>query len=327
MTDIQTAAYGLADAAAEMVSLLLQGVLIWILSESAAARAGKLAKGMGKAGEPATLANGGNQLLAGLRARPQEMRAALKEGISELAGILRRKGQFTRGLADFVEAKTDAILRTVTDDASKKAEELRRTGGGGETDGSTGVGDKSDARRGKPADSSGAPARSWNYQPKQTGRVEPGAVPTNSDLANQMKAASVRPAPDAPPGFPAIPVRDAQTFASMPQPVSLPPGTKLYRVIGSDDTAAGSYWSTEPPPANESTWRAGSAVKDDWNGDGGYVESTVPAGEPLNAWGGPAGPQPASVDGYTLPGGQNQIWVPRGSIVPDGAAKPTPWNH
>jgi hypothetical protein len=150
MADIQTAAYGLADANAEMVSLLLQGVLIWILSESAVARAGKLVKEGGKLGNPAALAARGNQVLNELRAKPAEMRAVLREGVAELAGVLRRAGELTRGLADFVEAKFEVILKNITEDAGKQAEQLKRSGGGGgaETDGSVGVGDKSGARGG-----------------------------------------------------------------------------------------------------------------------------------------------------------------------------------
>jgi len=137
MADIQTAAYGLAAANAEMVSLLLQGVLIWILSESAVARAGKLAKGFGKVGNPAALASRGMEVMNELRAKPAEMRASLREGFAELAALLRRTGELTRGLADFIEAKFELILKNVTEDAGKQAEQLKRTGAGGgaETEG------------------------------------------------------------------------------------------------------------------------------------------------------------------------------------------------
>jgi hypothetical protein len=57
-------------------------------------------------------------------------------------------------------------------------------------------------------------------------------------------------------------------FGADPQVVNLPPGKKLYRVIGSDKSADGGFWSTDPPPATEGQWRANSAMLDEWNGDG-----------------------------------------------------------
>ena len=131
MTGIDKAAHGLAIAVAEMVNLLLQGVLIWILKESAVARAGKLAKGSGSLTDPGALAARGTQVLRDLSAKPAELRATLKEGASELAGILRKAGQLTRGLADFVETKFEQILKKVTEAAGNKAEELKGKGAGG----------------------------------------------------------------------------------------------------------------------------------------------------------------------------------------------------
>ena len=168
-------------------------------------------------------------------------------------------------------------------------------------------------------------ARDWEYAAKQSGRTEPGAVPKTPELAKTMKQAEARTAPVTPDGWPKMSDRTATTFGSEPKPVEYAPGTKLYRVIDSDESAAGSFWSTEPPPRTEGAWRAGSAVKDSWNGDGGYVEHTV-GPEGLKAWAGPAAPQEAAVPEMVLPGGGQQAWVPPNTINPVNSPKPSPWN-
>ena len=170
-----------------------------------------------------------------------------------------------------------------------------------------------------------AGARTWEYQPKQTGRIEPGAVPTTPELQQSFTESLRRTAPTAPDGWPPLSDDIAATFGGTPQAQNIASGTKLYRVIGSDRSASGSFWSFDPPPATEADWRGPSAVKDAWNGDGGYVEHTVgPDG--LKAWTGPIAPQQAAVDGYMLPGGGQQIWVPPGTLAPGGPAQATPWN-
>jgi hypothetical protein len=168
-------------------------------------------------------------------------------------------------------------------------------------------------------------ARDWEYAAKQSGRTEPGAVPKTPELAKTMKQAEARTAPVTPDGWPKMSDRTATTFGSEPKPVEYAPGTKLYRVIDSDESAAGSFWSTEPPPRTEGAWRAGSAVKDSWNGDGGYVEHTV-GPEGLKAWAGPAAPQEAAVPEMVLPGGGQQAWVPPNTINPVNSPNPSPWN-
>jgi hypothetical protein len=167
--------------------------------------------------------------------------------------------------------------------------------------------------------------RTWSYQASRPGRLEPGAVPRTPQLEEAFQQSQLRTAPPTPAGWPQISDETAATFGADPQPVNFPEGTKLYRVIGSDGSASGSFWSTEPPPATEADWRGASAVKDAWNGDGGYVVHTV-GEDGLKAWSGPIAPQQAGVDGYMLPGGGQQVWVPRGTLSQDGPAMPTPWN-
>jgi hypothetical protein len=245
--------------------------------------------------------------------------------------------------ADYL-AQAVAIVGVVTFFAllAKVGAKLGKTGAAGEEEAAAGAGQKSPAGQKAPVSEEPAPpesqpkpaykangdwdaSRDWEYAPKQTGRVEPGAVPDTPDLLEAQNAAISRTAPPAPDGWPELPDNVAKTFGADAQPVNLPEGTKLYRVIASDNGAGGSYWSTDPPPATEGAWRASSAVTDEFNGDGGYVQTTVPRGG-ANVWSGPTAPQPAGIPGNSLPGGGNQIWVPRGTFIPDGPPQATPWN-
>ena len=102
-------------------------------------------------------------------------------------------------------------------------------------------------------------------------------------------------------GWPDLPASHTPNFQTA-QPVDLPPGTKLYRVIDDNCNPSGSYWALGLP-ADEDTWRAESAVKPGWNSDGKVAVFTVPP-EGMKAWMGPASSQ------GSLPGGGTQLWVP-----------------
>src|SRR5580658_2561909 len=54
------------------------------------------------------------------------------------------------------------------------------------------------------------------------------------------------PIPLSSPGYPDLSPKDTANFESV-QPVTVPPGTTLYRAIDSPAQAAGSYWSTDVP--------------------------------------------------------------------------------
>ena len=103
----------------------------------------------------------------------------------------------------------------------------------------------------------------------------------------------------------------------------LPEGTKIYRVVGRDSDPGGPYWSLEPPPATEAEWRAGSAVLDEWNPDGAYVEHTVGEGG-LKVWVGETAGQQYDGNDFYLPGGEDQIFITPGSI-PDPTPQLTGW--
>jgi hypothetical protein len=159
------------------------------------------------------------------------------------------------------------------------------------------------------------------YSPKKIGQTEAGAVPNNAALQAEMDAAPFASAKSSP-GHPDLPADKAATFGDDVRPWNGDnhPGT-IKRVIGSDRDANGGYWQSEIP-ATEGEWRGGSAVLNDWNGNGGYVESP-PTG--LRGWIGSARPQMSSDGVNVLPGHGEQIWMPPGSANP-GPPQVTPWS-
>jgi hypothetical protein len=123
-------------------------------------------------------------------------------------------------------------------------------------------------------------------------------------------------------GWPDLPADHARNFNSA-EPVTLPPGTKIYRVIDDRANPAGGYWS-EKLPASRAEWRRDYAVKTDFNTNGKYVEYTVPEGPGLKVWRGETAAQQIEGTSFYLPGGQQQIWMPSNTVTP-GPARPTGW--
>ena len=159
------------------------------------------------------------------------------------------------------------------------------------------------------------------FTPKKPDQLEPGAVPSTLKLEADMRAAAGRTGRSAP-GYPDLPDDVAKTFGEGVRPWN---GDEhvgpIRRVIGEDSNPRGSFWQSEVPPT-EADWRAGSAVKNGWNGDGTYVEAD-PKG--LKGWIGPAAPQEATGPGMVLPGGGEQIWIPPNTATPSSPIA-TPWN-
>ncbi len=162
-------------------------------------------------------------------------------------------------------------------------------------------------------------------------KVDPGAVP------GPPVELEAHPPPVCPEGWPPIPLHKTTTFDSTPEPVELPAGTPVYRVIGADPNFGtsrydGEFWSLEPLPATEAEWRRDYAVLLAWNGDGGYVRHVLE--QPVKVWKGPTGPQNSKQTGHVLAGGKMQFWVPIGAINPLEGGKTkcsvtnrTPWNE
>jgi hypothetical protein len=81
----------------------------------------------------------------------------------------------------------------------------------------------------------------------------------------------------AKPDYRGRPTTNYDTFSDL-RASDLQPGDKIVRVVphdGKEHTLTGSFWSRELPEDGRQ-FRSGSAVKEDWNKDGSYVEATVP---------------------------------------------------
>ncbi|HEV2136443.1 MAG TPA: PAAR domain-containing protein [Terracidiphilus sp.] len=127
---------------------------------------------------------------------------------------------------------------------------------------------------------------------------------------------SLPPIPLSSPGFPTLPAKETPNFETA-QPVNLPPGTQLYRVIDDPAKAGGSYWSPDPP-ATEDAWRQTCAVGK-WNAGSLLATAKVPA-EGLKAWAGTAAAQAGG-----LMGGGNQLFLDASKLV-QGAITQAPWS-
>ena len=178
------------------------------------------------------------------------------------------------------------------------------------------LGRQMEARAGGVGPSSASP-----FLPKKIGELEVGAVPITPELNAARDAAKLRTGQTAA-GYPPLPDDAAQTFGPGVRPWQGDEGGTLRRVVDADSNPAGSFWQ-QSDLTDEPTWRGSAAVRNDWNGDGGYVEAPAKG---LKGWIGPAAPQDASVPGYMLPGSGEQIWIPRDAAVP-GDPLPTPWNR
>jgi hypothetical protein len=128
-------------------------------------------------------------------------------------------------------------------------------------------------------------------------------------------------------------------FINAPKPVTLEPGTKIYRIVSAfnnkfkTNNYCGEWWALEPPPATEALWRSGYAIWDHWNGDGGYIEYII-GKEGLNVWQGITAPQSLHDYEIILCGGKIQIWIPQNTInlLKNGLSKKditkrSPWNQ
>lgn len=118
-------------------------------------------------------------------------------------------------------------------------------------------------------------------------------------------------------GWPDLPGEDARNFESV-QPVTLPPGTPMFRVIEKDEHAGGAWWAPWLPD-DEELWRSGCAVEKSFNNDGKVASYVVPPGLGLKVWMGRASRQAA------YQGGGMQYFVPRDTKLVPQAIAPSPW--
>jgi len=288
-TEIQHAANDLAKAVGVVVRLLLQGIVAYLLKNAA-------------------MASSRAALATGQAVRTAGSEVVAEQTVAELVGKL-RASKLGDGFANWVQKN----WRDLVKDPRFRP---RAAEGGGAASAA-----QSSARTSARGGSTGPPAatRDSPLLPKKVG-LEPGAVPGAPPKLDVT--------PPVQPPDPRFQIKpdDVDTFAQTPTFETLGEGTKIYRIVGQGSNPAGSYWSLDPPPATEAEWRAGSAVQNGWNGDGAYVVHEVgPDG--LQVWKGPAGPQLSSVDGYYLPGGDTQLFVPPGQVDAGTLTPmPTPWN-
>lgn len=120
------------------------------------------------------------------------------------------------------------------------------------------------------------------------------------------------------------PMKNAFTTFHNARPDTLPPGTVLYRVLDPKSNDNSICWMTKAEfdkLHNKAEWRDRFAVWRHWNHNGEVVTYTVPPGEGLHVWRGPAASQPLKDnagnlvqanekgDGFWLQGGAEQIVV------------------
>jgi len=115
--------------------------------------------------------------------------------------------------------------------------------------------------------------------------------------------------PDLGPGAPWFLKNKFNTFHKL-EPITYPPGTKLYRVIAPNSMDNSICWMTEQEfkaLKTKADWRRRFAVWASWNNNGEFVTYTIPPGEGLRAWRGPAASQTMAKTDYVLEGGAEQI--------------------
>src|SRR5699024_5098474 len=118
-------------------------------------------------------------------------------------------------------------------------------------------------------------------------------------------------------------------------PVIIEPGERLVRVVSPDHKSFddSAFWMREADfkvLQDKPEWRRKCAVWANWNQDGEYVTYTVPPGEGLKVWEGPAASQRLRKGStYTLEGGGNQIVVDPADLKVEafGKRQPTGWGY
>lgn len=127
-------------------------------------------------------------------------------------------------------------------------------------------------------------------------------------------------------GAPTLSAKELATFSAKPTEIPLYKGEKIRRIVGDGNYEGGSFWIREADfPATEAEWRAKFAVKNEWNGDGAYIEYEVP--HDMSVWSGPTRAQRSSNAIDMLEGGANQIFLDRTALDGKHATDliPTGW--
>ncbi|PHV13173.1 hypothetical protein [Chitinimonas sp. BJB300] len=132
------------------------------------------------------------------------------------------------------------------------------------------------------------------------------------------------------------PLKEAYLTFHDAKPASFPPGTVLYRVLDPNSGDNSICWMTKEmfeSLKSKADWRERLAVWRHWNSNGEYVTYTVPPGEPLRAWVGPAATQEfkneKKVVEFTLKGGGEQVVLDPAHLDMSyiSKRKPTGWDY
>lgn len=128
-------------------------------------------------------------------------------------------------------------------------------------------------------------------------------------------------------GWPTIDAGKVETFHKIAA-VEIKGPAKLYRVVDPESRADGVFWMTEKDFSNlksRQQWRSESAVKEEWNANGQYVEYEIKKGETLKVWQGPAASQLYEGDLWYKGGGDQIVFYPEASKV--SPRKATGWTY
>ncbi len=258
----------------------------------------------------------GGQILAGsLNVRiggPPDTRAGVQSEVPEwvrwatlVASLLPALGQAARAIGPaLAEVEATGLGRALQTGVKALSHAMEERGGGKSLSGET------------------SPATSGSFSPRKIGSTEPGAVEATPELRAQRQAALSHGEMKAD-GYPDLPALDAQNFGVGVRPWNGDDDpVTIRRVIDADSNPAGSYWQ-KSPLTSEAEWRGGSAVQNNWNGNGSYVESSSKG---LKGWIGPVAPQLSSDNVSMLPGSGEQIWIPSNTASPSAPIK-TPWSQ
>lgn len=137
------------------------------------------------------------------------------------------------------------------------------------------------------------------------GKAKPGWV----DATGIETYQSLVSPPSAKPGWPSP--KSFDTFHTM-NAVTIPPGTKIYRIVDPKSKDNSICWMTEAEfkkLKSKDDWRRRFAVWFNWNSNGEFITYTVPPGPGLNVWEGVTASQRIQKTKYVLEGGAIQLIV------------------
>ncbi len=132
--------------------------------------------------------------------------------------------------------------------------------------------------------------------------------------------------------IPGHPMNNAhKTFTKKLCQITLPPGTKLYRIVDPKSSDNSICWMSEVEflkLKSKDEWRERFAVWSQWNANGEFVTYVVPPGKPLHVWEGVTASQKIGSD-VVLTGGARQIVIDPAHMVKSamGPRQKTNWGY